>query len=67
MRKSVLFSGIGIFLAGAILVYISGRLTGPNSSELVYPSLFALQMLWTILAILGIIITIVGVVIKKKK
>lgn len=67
MKKLVLWLGIILFLGGGILIYVSG-IQG-TTNEPAYPSLFAAQIYWTILAILGLILTIVGIIlgIKKKK
>lgn len=66
MKKGVLFSGIGILILGAILIYVSGLLTGPGSSTQIYPILSSLQLYWTILAIVGVVIIILGAFLKKK-
>jgi hypothetical protein len=68
MKRWVLFSGIVVFIFGALLIYISGIVTGPSETAIpIYPTLYAMQIYWTLMAVAGVALIILGVVFKNKK
>ncbi len=66
MKRLMLFSGIILLIVAALLIYISGIMNVSGSIP-VYPVLYSLQILWTLLAVAGLSLTIAGIVFKNKK
>jgi len=64
MRKNVLICGIVLLLAGFILNFLAGAtLPGDITIPLIYGSN---QIFWLFIAVVGLIIGIVGLILKKK-
>lgn len=64
MRKSVFIWGIVLLVLGVILEFLSGAvLPGNITVALIYGSN---QILWLFLAAIGLIIAVVGLILKKK-
>lgn len=69
MKRWLLFTGIGILIAGAVLIFLSGSMNGltEETSVPLYPSLYALQIYFTILAFVGVTAIVAGIFLKDKK
>lgn len=66
MRAAILWIGLVLFLAGAVLIFLSGS-SGPNAEPTV-PSLYGTnQSLWTGMTIIGLIMLITGIVLRLAK
>ncbi len=65
--KTILWLGVILLVGGGILVFLSG--SQDANSQLIFPALNGLQMLWTVLAAVGLVLTIMGIVsaIAKRK
>jgi hypothetical protein len=68
MNRRFLITGTVVFIAGALLVYVSGLMNGPleNAPMPVFPFLYSLQTVWTLLGLAGIILLVLGIVLKEK-
>ena len=69
MRKTIFWIGLALFLIGLVLFFLSGSTGGPDLKPTV-PILYAnqqLQIIWMLLGIAGLVILIVGLVLKPKK
>ena len=60
MKKSVIWTGVVLFILGVILFFLAGSTSGPA----IIP--FLNQTWWMGLAIVGIIVLIIGAVLKSK-
>jgi len=68
MRKAALWIGLVLFLGGGILLFLSGS-SGSDAKPMV-PALYgANQGLWTILALIGLVVLVIGIILRliKKK
>lgn len=61
MRKSVLFAGIIVLVIGFVLLVLGGA--NPPKIPLIYGSN---QTYWMLFSVVGLIIVIVGLILKKK-
>lgn len=62
MKKVILGIGLILLLAGIILFILAGSTSGPNFKPTV-PAIYGTnQGYWTLLAFVGLVITIVGLV-----
>jgi ABC-type antimicrobial peptide transport system permease subunit len=65
MRKRFIIIGLVLFLLGVILGFLSGAvLPGDFTIPFIYGSN---QILWLFVAVIGFIVTIVGLILKSKK
>jgi len=66
MRKSILWTGVVILVIGAFLFIMAGSTSGPELTPTI-PLIYGTnQAYWGILAIVGLIIGVVGLILKKK-
>ncbi len=61
MRKNIVLIGVGIFVVGFVLGFLSGA--NPPKIPGIYGSN---QVMWLALAIAGIVVVIVGLILKKE-
>lgn len=69
MRKNVIWTGLAAFAVGLIAGFLSGATNGPSAAEQtpIVGFLYGTnQILWLALAVVGIIVAIVGLCMKKK-
>jgi len=67
MKKWILWSGVGTFILGAFLFFVSGSTSGPELKPTI-PFLYGTnQFYWMLLAFTGVVITVVGAFLKGKK
>ncbi|MFH0831957.1 MAG: hypothetical protein V1886_03800 [archaeon] len=65
MRKTVLCTGLVLLFGGFIIGFLSGAvLPGNVTIPLIYGSN---QILWLFVAVVGLIVSIVGLILKKAK
>lgn len=64
MRKNVIIAGLVLFVLGFVLGFLSGATFGTFTIPLIYGSN---QILWMFIGVIGFIIGIVGLFLKKKK
>ena len=67
MRKAVLWIGVAVFIIGVFLFFIAGSTSGPDLKPTI-PLIYGTnQAIWGILAIAGVIVGIVGLILRKKQ
>jgi hypothetical protein len=69
MRKIIFWVGIIVFLLAAICFFLSGSTSGPSPEESTptVPFIYGTnQFIWMFLGAVGIVITTVGITLKKK-
>lgn len=65
MKKNIIITGLVLFLAGIILGFLAGAtLPGNFTIPIIYGSN---QILWMFIAVVGFIVAIVGLILRKKK
>lgn len=69
MRKVILWIGVIIFVLAAVCFFLSGSTSGPTPEQATPTVQFLYgtnQLLWIFLAIVGIVVAVVGLILKKK-
>jgi cell division protein FtsW (lipid II flippase) len=65
MGKTVLWLGLILLVLGGILIFISG--TQNAQMQPTYPALFSNQIIWNWLAVIGLVILVVGIILRLAK
>lgn len=66
MRKGMFWTGLVVLMAGIVIFFLSGSSSGPNLEPTV-PFLYGTnQFLWILLGVVGFVVMIAGLVMRKK-